>query len=90
MLKSHWDRGWTNPQRRYRHCYDMGFFYPSDTDYGKREGVVEISSSRSYGPDWKKYAEKDIFSKMIDIGWISNEVHFMNDTEGIIALISAS
>jgi hypothetical protein len=50
---------------------------------------VEISSSRSYGPDWKKYAEKDIFLKMIDIGWISNEFDFMNDTEGIIALISA-
>jgi hypothetical protein len=29
---------------------------------------AEISSSRSYGPHWKKYAEKDIFSKMIDIG----------------------
>jgi hypothetical protein len=50
---------------------------------------VEISSSRFYGSDWKKYAGKDIFSKMIDIGWISNEVDFMNETEGIIALISA-
>jgi len=49
-----------------------------------------MSSSRSYGPDWKKYAGKDIFSKMIDIGWISNEVDFMNGTEGIIALISAT
>jgi len=51
---------------------------------------VQMSSSRSYGPDWKKYAGKDIFSKMIDIGWISNEVDFMNGTEGIIALISAT
>ena len=50
---------------------------------------MEIPSSRSYGPHWKKYAGKDIFLKIIDIGWISNYVDFMHDAEGIMALLSA-
>jgi hypothetical protein len=49
----------------------------------------ERASSRSYGPHWKKHAEKDIFSKLVDIGWISNQVVLMNETESIITLISA-
>jgi hypothetical protein len=68
----------------------MDFFHPSDTDYGKREGVRGGIFIEVYGPDWKKCAEKDIFSKMTGIGWISSEADFMNETEGIIALISAT
>jgi hypothetical protein len=67
----------------------MDFFHPSDNDYGKRLEMRGNTFIEILWPHWKKYAGKDIFLKIIDIGWISNYVDFMNDAEGIIALISA-